>query len=339
MIKVCKFGGTSLSTAENFLKVKDIILSDDSRKLIVASAPGKRFKNDEKITDLLISLSKNLGDENLKKQIIERFSEITVGLKINLDIKGELNFDGNRSAEYLISRGEYLSAKILSEISGYKFVDATDLLRFNIFNELEKNIRLPSLNEGIIVPGFYRLKNGEISLFPRGGSDITASYLARIFNADFYENFTDVSGIFPIDPSVEKSNYIIDEMDYKDYENLRYLNPKVFEKSAYKPIIGGKTVINIRNTFDLRSKGTFIYPKLNIKNVKFFSASLKGNLIIISGRNLNKKSALTRLQKILNDDFSYKIRKVENRFIFIEVNNEEGRLVIQKLAQSSLFFT
>lgn len=339
MIKVCKFGGTSLSTAENFLRVKEIILSDDSRKIIVVSAPGKRFQGDEKITDLLISLSKDVSNEKLKNQITDRFLEIAIKLNIRLDIKAELNLNGNRPTEYLISRGEYLSAKILSEISGCKFVDATELLRFNLFNKLEKNIRLPALNKGIIVPGFYRLKNGKISLFPRGGSDITASYLARIYNADLYENFTDVSGIFPINPSVEKINVIIDEMDYKDYENLKYLNPKVFEKSAYKPIIGGKTIINIRNTFDFTNKGTFIYPKLNIKKVKYFSIAIKGNTIIISGRNLIEKSAIDTIKKILNDNFDYKIKKVKNRLIFIRVNNKEESLIIQKLAKSLLFST
>ena len=209
MIKVCKFGGTSMSDANAIKQVKNIVLSDPDRRYVVVSAPGKRFKEDIKITDMLYRCYNEVVEFGSCKKsfdiIRQRFVEIVKDLGLTLDInavldKTEEQINQSKCADFAASRGEYLSAIIAADFLGYEFVDAADVIRFDSHGKLNNDYtddkvsnRLANIEKAVI-PGFYG-KNfqGEIKTFSRGGSDITGSIIARGVKADLYENWTDVS--------------------------------------------------------------------------------------------------------------------------------------------------
>lgn len=331
-MKVCKFGGTSLSTKDNFLRVKDIILSDKKRKIVVVSAPGKTETESVKVTDLLIALYKNRDDDSVKEQIYSRFYRIINGLNIDLNVEKELGLKENCLYDELISKGEFLTAKILSRLIGYDFLDATKLLRFDDKGGLLK-INLSdykkSLKKGIVVPGFYYYQDG-IKTFPRGGSDITASYLARLFNCKIYENFSDVDGIYSINPSYTNSPRVIKVMGYSDYENLSFLNPQVFEKSAYKPVIGSKIKIIVKNTFNPLLQGTTILPTYRAKKTVFISVSKKENVLILSGKNLTKKAAVNTIRAALSG-INYVFLEYTPELVKIEIRDYNPKEALLQL--------
>ena len=210
MIKVCKFVGTSMADAKAMRQAKNIIESDSARKYVIVSAPGKRFKDDIKITDMLYKCYNEVVESGTCKKsfsiIRERFSEIVAELGVSLDINAILDetekaIDENMSADFSASRGEYLSARIFAAFLGVDFVDAEEMIRFDRHGKLNDDYtddkvacRLANV-ERAVIPGFYG-KNfqGEIKTFSRGGSDITGSIIARGVKAELYENWTDVSG-------------------------------------------------------------------------------------------------------------------------------------------------
>lgn len=321
-----------MSTKENFLAVKDIISADKKRKIIVVSAPGKTTYESVKVTDLLIALSKKRDDNGIKKQIYSRFYQITEGLNISLNVEKELDLDQDYSYDELISKGEFLTAKILSRLIDYDFVEATEVLRFDDNDgvlKIDLNAYKKSLKKGIVVPGFYYYKDG-IKTFPRGGSDITASYLARLFYCKEYENFSDVDGIYSINPSYINDPHVIKVMGYKDYENLSYLNPKVFEKSAYKPVIGSKIKIIIKNTFNPLGCGTTILPSYRTRKTVFFSVSGKENVVVLSGKNLNKKAAQNTIRAALSG-IDYRFLEFTSDVVKIEVLADDLKKVVLKI--------
>ena len=209
MIKVCKFGGTSMADAKAMNQVKDIIKADESRRYIVVSAPGKRFKDDIKITDMLYRCYNEVVECGTCKKsfaiIRERFVEIVKDLGLDLDInavldKTESEIDKNKSADFCASRGEYLSAVVVSALLGFEFVDAAEMISFDSHGKLNEDYtddkvanRLANVKYAVI-PGFYgKTFQGDVKTFSRGGSDITGSIIARGVKADLYENWTDVS--------------------------------------------------------------------------------------------------------------------------------------------------
>lgn len=294
MLKVCKFGGTSLSKASTFKLVKKIILSDKSRKVIVVSAPGKRFCGDLKVTDVLIGAAKSLDTKYCLDKVFLRFEDVVRGLGINFDVKKHVDIT-NDSLEYLISRGEYINAKILAEYLGYDFCDAFDLLYFKNARCLngvktKKAFRSLNLDKGVVIPGFYYNERGSVKLFCRGGSDITGAYAAKYLNADVYENFSDISGIASANPKLINSPKFIKELSFKEFKNLDVLNPNVFEKSAYKPVIGTKTEIFIKNTFSEKDRGTKISKKVKDKKQVYISVANDKNKVVVTGRNIKVKN-------------------------------------------------
>lgn len=274
MIKVAKFGGSSLADANQFKKVKDIILRDSSVIITVASAPGKRFSEDNKITDLLYlsyaHLKYSVEYTKMFVHIEDRYAKIKkeLNLKLNLGkefdkIKSKMKKGMNK--DYLISRGEYLNAKLLAEYLGYTFIDAKDIIFFN-FNgniNIEKTTRaieeVFKCNSKIIVPGFYgSLPNGEIKVFSRGGSDITGSIISRAINASVYENWTDVSGILMADPRIVDQPKKIDFITYNELRELSYMGANVLHTNAVAPVKEANIPINIRNTNEPDNPGTMI---------------------------------------------------------------------------------
>ncbi|HAS78708.1 MAG TPA: aspartate kinase, partial [Ruminococcus sp.] len=217
-VKVVKFGGSSLADAGQFRKVAEIIKADPKRKYVVPSAPGKRFSNDIKVTDMLYSCyeisSKNGDISGQFSKIRDRYNGIIDDLGIDLSLDGEFAeieqcLRGKAGRDYAASRGEYLNGIILAAYLGYDFIDAADVIFFddNGTFMLDKTIdalrkRLAD-SENAVIPGFYGISlNGTIKTFSRGGSDVTGSIVARAVKAEIYENWTDVSGFLIADPRI-----------------------------------------------------------------------------------------------------------------------------------------
>lgn len=271
---VTKFGGSSLSCAKQFAKVKNIIESDPNRCIVVASALGKRDSSDTKITDLLYILHAHLKYSVTYADIWQMISDRFIGVRDELGIKYDINKDlealkaelnKNISLDYLVSRGEYLTSKLLAAYLGFKFVDAKDLLIFNFDGKMdnvktENNVKAAFQEYGkIVVPGFYgSYPNGTLHLLSRGGSDVTGSILAKCINASLYENWTDVSGILAADPRIVKNPKAIKEITYAELRELSYMGASVLHEETVFPVQEVNIPINLRNTNEPENPGTLI---------------------------------------------------------------------------------
>lgn len=284
MLKVCKFGGTSMADAAAILKIKDIIESDEARRFIVVSAPGKRFKEDIKITDTLYACYSDLvekGDFKEKFALIrERFIGIVKDLGLSLDFESVLDetekqIAENRSRDFTASRGEYLAARIMAEVLGFEFIDAEDMIRFDSHGRLNEDYTDDKVKnrlnhvEKAVIPGFYgKDYNGKIKTFSRGGSDISGSVIARGAGADLYENWTDVSGFLICDPRIVPNAETIKQITYKELRELSYMGASVLHAEAIFPVMKKKIPINIRNTFRPQDAGTMIVPNEQYKTAQ-----------------------------------------------------------------------
>ena len=274
MSKVVKFGGSSLASAEQFQKVGDIIRSDAGRRYVVPSAPGKRFKGDSKVTDMLYACY-DLADEGRDfgrelGEIKARYQEIIEGLKLELDISQEFriieeNFKAKAGSNYAASRGEYLNGIIMAAYLGYEFIDAAEVIFFdeegNFDSDKTDKVLSARLAEcqRAVVPGFYgSLPDGTIKTFSRGGSDVTGSIVAKAARADVYENWTDVSGFLIADPRIIENPIGIDVITYRELRELSYMGAGVLHEDAIFPVRQENIPINIRNTNAPEDNGTWI---------------------------------------------------------------------------------
>ncbi len=276
-LKVLKFGGTSLADAEQFRRVASIVKSEPERRYVVASAPGKRFSGDIKVTDMLyncyeLSINEESVDE-IFGQICERYDSIIKDLGIDLDLteayaKIRLSLAHNSGRDYIASRGEYLSAMILAKYLNYDFIDAKKVIFFKddgSFDAEKTNTVMKdtlSRHSRAVIPGFYgSMPNGTIKTFSRGGSDITGSIVARAASASLYENWTDVSGFLMADPRVVPNPKPIDVITYKELRELSYMGATVLHEDAIFPVRYSKIPINVKNTNRPEDKGTMIVPQ------------------------------------------------------------------------------
>ena len=274
MKKVVKFGGSSLANAEQFQKVGSIIRSEEGRRYVVPSAPGKRFSGDTKVTDLLYACYDKAAEGKefggIFKEIRERYYEIIRGLGLTLSLeeeftKIETDFKAQAGTEYAASRGEFLNGKIMASYLGYEFVDAASVIRFDKNGNFdpEKTDRLLSKRlskcQGAVIPGFYgAMEDGTVKTFSRGGSDVTGSLVARAVHADVYENWTDVSGFLVTDPRIVDNPAVIETITYRELRELSYMGATVLHEEAIFPVRKEGIHINIRNTNRPEDKGTFI---------------------------------------------------------------------------------
>ena len=274
MKKVVKFGGSSLASAEQFVKVGNIIHADEDRKFVVPSAPGKRFDNDTKVTDMLYKcyeLAEKDHNFNAEMaQIEKRYQEIIDGLKLELDLSGEFdriidNFKSKAGSNYAASRGEYLNGIIMANYLGYEFIDPAEAIRFNeagVFDAEMTNKLLSKRLENVeraVIPGFYgAMEDGTVVTFSRGGSDITGSIVAKAIRADVYENWTDVSGFLIADPRIIENPKGIDIITYGELRELSYMGATVLHEDAIFPVRKEGIPINIRNTNQPADEGTWI---------------------------------------------------------------------------------
>ncbi|MBR4195890.1 MAG: aspartate kinase [Synergistaceae bacterium] len=274
MKKVVKFGGSSLADAGQFRKVADIIRADDSRVYVVPSAPGKRNPSDTKITDLLYecyelaSKGQNFYEPFLT--VKDRYNEIIQGLGLNLSLSGAFDEIEDKllhepEKDYTASRGEYLNGLIMSAFLGYEFIDASDVIFFDVYGNFDGAKTYPIFSERLehteraVIPGFYGLgHDGKIRTFSRGGSDITGSITARACRAAVYENWTDVSGLLMADPRIITSPARIDSITYRELRELAYMGASVMHEDAIFPVKSAGIPINIRNTNSPADSGTWI---------------------------------------------------------------------------------
>lgn len=274
MSKIVKFGGSSLASAEQFQKVGSIIRADKERRYVVPSAPGKRFKEDTKVTDMLYGCyALAEADKDFSKElkaIKARYEEIISGLKLDLSLEEEFktiekNFREKAGSNYAASRGEYLNGIVMAKYLGYEFIDAATVIFFDEngdFDGEKTNEVLSAKLAGCkkaVVPGFYgSLPDGKVKTFSRGGSDVTGSIVAKAAKADVYENWTDVSGFMIADPRIIDSPESIDVITYKELRELSYMGASVLHEDAIFPVRQEGIPINIRNTNAPDDEGTWI---------------------------------------------------------------------------------
>ena len=274
MKKVVKFGGSSLASAEQFRKVADIILTEESRRYVVPSAPGKRFSNDTKVTDMLYNCyalaekGEPFGKE--LQAIKDRYYEIICGLGLDLSLEDEFavieqKFMDKAGKDYAASRGEYLNGIVLANYLGFEFIDSATVIFFKEDGTLndKKTQRVLSAKlaetEHAVIPGFYGgNEDGSVRTFSRGGSDVTGSIVAKACHADVYENWTDVSGFMVADPRVIPDPAVIDTITYRELRELSYLGASVLHEEAIFPVRKEGIPINIKNTNAPEDRGTFI---------------------------------------------------------------------------------
>ena len=275
MLKVTKFGGSSMADAGQYRKVRDIILADPDRRVVIVSAAGKRDKNDHKITDLLYlchsHVKYGVDCDRIFKMIASRYIGIRNELGLALAIEPELealkkNVDAKQvSREELVSRGEYFSAKLMAAYLGFQFIDAADWVKFNFDGTVDQEKSYEELRNritpgaGAVIPGFYgTLPDGTIHTFSRGGSDISGSLAAAALDADVYENWTDVSGILMADPRIVDDPQTIPEVTYDELRELSYSGAQVLHEDAIFPVREKNIPLNIRNTNAPNDAGTMI---------------------------------------------------------------------------------
>ncbi|MCI6866964.1 MAG: aspartate kinase [Lachnospiraceae bacterium] len=274
MKKVVKFGGSSLASAEQFRKVGEIIHSDNGRRYVVPSAPGKRSSGDTKVTDMLYDCYQSSGDSKALDikiaAIAARYQEIIDGLSLDVSLDEEFSkireaFVNHVGSDYAGSRGEYLNGIIMAAYLGYEFIDAAEVIRFDedgVFEpELTNKIMRARLEgvENAVIPGFYgAMEDGTIKTFSRGGSDITGSIVARAVHADLYENWTDVSGFLVTDPHIVENPATIETITYRELRELSYMGATVLHADAIFPLRQEGIPINIKNTNRPQDPGTLI---------------------------------------------------------------------------------
>ncbi|MBE6591347.1 MAG: aspartate kinase [Ruminococcaceae bacterium] len=273
-IYVSKFGGSSLADAEQFKKVKEIITADSRRIFIVPSAPGKRFKDDTKVTDMLYSAYDALSKgKDYDFSVIEnRYRSIISELGLKVDLEQDFAhikncFIAKAGRDFAASRGEYLNGKLLSEYLGFEFVDAAEVVFFKADGSFDEETTYSVMGErlknskGAVIPGFYgAMPNDTIRTFSRGGSDITGSIVARAVNATLCENWTDVDGFLMADPRIIDDPKPIDVITYRELRELSYMGATVLHEDAIFPVRSAGIPINIRNTNHPSAKGTMIVP-------------------------------------------------------------------------------
>ena len=276
-IKVVKFGGSSLADAEHFRKVAAIVKADPARRYVVPSAPGKRFSDDIKVTDMLYTCYQMIREkksmqevDEYYKNITERYDSIIRELGLDFDLSGEYEYIKNAmlhrpGRDFVASRGEYLSGLILAKYLGFPFIDAENVIFFkeNGAFDQEKTDRVLSAElaqyRHAVIPGFYGCAaNGTVKTFSRGGSDITGSIVARAAGATLYENWTDVSGFLMADPRIVKDPATIETITYRELRELSYMGATVLHEDAVFPVRSAGIPINIRNTNRPEDQGTMI---------------------------------------------------------------------------------
>ena len=295
MLKVLKFGGSSMADAKQFEKVKSIVQADPSRKVVVVSAAGKRFSDDHKLTDLLYlchaHLKYGVACDSVFDMIRSRYMEIRDELGLKTDLESEFDalrkkMDKGISQDELVSRGEYFAARLMADYLGYDFLDSELWLRFKLDGTVDQEVSYEALSRAasgrrLVIPGFYgAMPDGSIKTFTRGGSDITGALAAAALDADVYENWTDVSGFLMADPRIVKDPLPIERITYSELRELSYIGAQVLHEGTIFPVREKNIPLNIRNTNQPDHPGTMIRESFDEPEEKADSSFITG----IAGR-------------------------------------------------------
>ena len=323
MLVVAKFGGSSVANTSQFQKVKAIVEAKENRKVIILSALGKKEKNDSKITDLLYLLHAHLRYsvpyDNVFSMIKNRFCNIKEELQLKIDLESEFNqlakeLNKELSMEYLASRGEYITAKMVAEYLGYTFVDAKDLICFDYSGLVNDKETEKKINEAyqkyhkIVIPGFYgAYPNGTIKTFSRGGSDITGAIVAKALGATVYENWTDVSGILMADPKVIDNPKRINQITYNELRELSYMGASVLHEETVFPVQEGNIPINILNTNEPENPGTIITENCDDNSQIITGIAGKKHFTSFTVTKTHNADKLSVLRAVLNVFDKYKV--------------------------------
>ena len=319
MLKVTKFGGSSMADAGQYRKVRDIILSDPARRVVVVSAAGKRNKKDHKITDLLYLCFAHqqygVDCSSVFELITSRYLEIRDELGVNVELEEEFAALKQRldakavTQDELVSRGEYFSAKLMAAYLGFEFIDATEWVKFRFDGTVDQEtsydaLRKQTRGSGIVIPGFYGLMpDGHIRTFSRGGSDITGALAAAALDADLYENWTDVSGILMADPRIVDNPQPIPEVTYDELRELSYSGAQVLHEGTIFPVREKNIPLNIRNTNAPEDPGTIIQERFDTdSDPERFITGITGkkdfSIVTLSKRGLGNEVGI--LRKVLS---------------------------------------
>ena len=317
-VKVVKFGGSSLADAEHFAQVASIIKADPARRFVVASAPGKRSKDDIKVTDLFYECYEasrtHQNIDEIYSKIVDRYNAIIEGLGLDFDISGEFEYvksalQHRSGRDFAASRGEYLNSLILAKYLKYDFVDAENVIFFKENGTLDAEKTNEAMRKELlqhknaVIPGFYGvMPNGTIKTFSRGGSDITGSIVSRAVDADIYENWTDVSGCLMADPRIIDDPRPIKRVSYRELRELSYMGASVLHEDAIFPVKMANIPINIRNTNRPEDAGTMIVAE----NKEFDTDTV---ITGIAGRK--GFSVITIEKDMMNSEIGYGRRVLE----------------------------
>ena len=321
MLKVAKFGGSSVAGAEQFRKVKSIIEADPARRVVVVSAAGKRSADDHKLTDLLYlchaHLSYGVSCDDILQTIEGRFAEIRTELGRRFDAEGEVKklaagLSRDTSVDELVSRGEYYTARLMAEYLGYRFVDAADCVFFGYDGQIDRDRTDRAIAEAlsahgrILIPGFYgRLPTGKIKVMSRGGSDITGALAAAAVDADVYENWTDVSGILMADPRIVPDPRPIAKVTYAELRELAFMGASVMHEDSIQPVKDKGIALNIRNTNRPDDPGTLIVGEADDRDEsERFITGIAGRrnftIITVQKRDMNANATLCQALEIMD---------------------------------------
>ena len=307
---VAKFGGTSVMDAEHFRKVQEIIAQDESRRFIVVSAPGKRFPEDHKVTDLLEcawqQASEGRETEETVAMIRDRFAGIMEGLQLDFPLEAEIwklreLLLSSPSRDEVVSRGEYLNARLMAQFLGFTFVDPEWCISFDENGKLDPVLTRRTLGAALrplsnaVIAGFYGTDiTGKIHTFPRGGSDVTGSLVASAIGADLYENWTDVPGLLAADPRIVPNPKTVRFMSYRELRTLSYMGASVLHTDAVLPVSDTDIPVNIRNTDNPEDPGTMIVRKLP-------HGMVKDPIVGVAGQ---KGMSVLQIEKVMVSDES-----------------------------------
>jgi aspartate kinase len=359
-MKVVKFGGSSVANAEQISKIIGVVTADADRRIVVVSAPGKRCKDDTKVTDLLIALAEAvLAGKDYEPElaaVVERYAEIQRDLDlpvevvdtIEADLRGRIEGRGSNDLQFMDSMkasGEDNNAKVIAEAftkAGHPAVyvnpgPAGMLLSDEFGNAevlLESFDKLASLKDSeeiVIFPGFFgETKGGEVATFPRGGSDITGAILAAAVKADVYENFTDVDSVCAMDPRVIDNPPAIDCMTYREMRELSYAGFGVFHDEAIIPAVRARIPICIKNTNNPSAPGTMVVPQRSPdeRTVVGISSAAGFSAIYIDKYMMNREVGFgRRLLSILEEEgisFEHTPSGIDNISVILETSNLKG---------------
>ncbi|MBP5153384.1 MAG: aspartate kinase [Lachnospiraceae bacterium] len=352
-MKVVKFGGSSLADAASFANARDIVLAEKDRQVVVVSAPGKRFSGDNKVTDLLYIIHAHLkykvSFDDIWENIASRYREIARGLGLKLDVEALLaevraGFVPGATAEEIVSRGEYINARLMADCLGADFVDATQWLFFDFNGRVNAGKTYAALRElgrehpRMVLPGFYgALPDGRIHTFSRGGSDVTGALAAAALSAECYENWTDVSGILMADPKIVANPRPIERITFSELREMSYMGAEVLHEETVFPVRQADIPLYIKNTKDPSAPGTLIREEFGEDSVEEKNRFITGitgkqNYTIITISKARMREDIGFVRRVLEITEHYRLpvehlpSSIDSFCLVIATRNLEGCL-------------